>query len=191
VIGRAAHAGLEPERGINAVVELASQVPVIVALADTARGTTVTPTRLRADTTVNTVPAHAHLNVDVRATSAAEQRRVDHAMRTLEPTVSGSRIDISGGINRPVMERTSSAHLFARATALSAEAGIRSLPAVAVGGASDGNLTAGLGVPTLDGLGAVGGGAHAADEHVVIEHIPHRTALVALLIKDSLAGGGR
>jgi len=191
VIGRAAHAGLEPERGINAVVEIAAQIPIIASLADQAHGTTVTPTRLHAETTVNTVPAHARLDVDVRATSANEQRRVDHAMRTLEPTVSGSRIDILGGITRPVMERTSSAHLFARATALSADAGIHALYAVAVGGASDGNLTAGIGVPTLDGLGAVGGGAHATDEHVVIEHIPHRTALVALLIKDSLAGGGR
>ena len=118
VVGRAAHAGLEPEKGINAVVELAAQIPVIAALADTDHGTTVTPTRLRADTTVNTVPAHARLDVDVRATTAAEQRRVDHAMRSLESTLSGSRIDVTGGINRPVMERATTAHLFARATAL-------------------------------------------------------------------------
>jgi len=191
VIGRAAHAGLEPERGINAVVELAAQIPVIAALANPDRGTTVTPTRLRADTTVNTVPAHARLDVDVRATTAAEQRRVDRGMRSLESTLSGSRIDVSGGISRPVMERANTAHLFARATALAEAAGIHPLHAIAVGGASDGNLTAGKGVPTLDGLGAVGGGAHAADEHVIIEHIPHRTALVALLIEDALAGGGR
>jgi glutamate carboxypeptidase len=191
VIGRAAHAGLEPERGINAVVELAAQIPVIAALANPDRGTTVTPTRLRADTTVNTVPAHARLDVDVRATTAAEQRRVDRGMRSLESTLSGSRIDVSGGITRPVMERANTAHLFARATALADAAGIHPLHAIAVGGASDGNLTAGKGVPTLDGLGAVGGGAHAADEHVIIEHIPHRTALVALLIEDALAGGGR
>ncbi|WP_179398171.1 M20/M25/M40 family metallo-hydrolase [Demequina lutea] len=191
VIGRAAHAGLEPEKGINSVVELAAQIPVIAALADTDHGTTVTPTRLRADTTVNTVPAHARLDVDVRATTAAEQHRVDHGMRSLESTLSGSRIDVSGGITRPVMERTNTAHLFSRATTLADSAGIHPLHAIAVGGASDGNLTAGMGVPTLDGLGAVGGGAHAADEHVVIEHIPHRTALVALLIADTLAGGGR
>jgi glutamate carboxypeptidase len=191
VIGRAAHAGLEPEKGVNAVVELAAQIPVIVALANPDHGTTVTPTRLRADTTVNTVPAHARLDVDVRATTAAEQRRVDRGMRSLESTLSGSRIDVSGGITRPVMERATTAHLFARATALADAAGIHPLHAIAVGGASDGNLTAGKGVPTLDGLGAVGGGAHAADEHVIIEHIPHRTALVALLIEDALAGGGR
>lgn len=191
VIGRAAHAGLEPEKGVNAVVELAAQIPVIVALANPDHGTTVTPTRLRADTTINTVPAHARLDVDVRATTAAEQHRVDRGMRSLESTLSGSRIDVSGGITRPVMERTTTAHLFARATALADAAGIHPLHAIAVGGASDGNLTAGKGVPTLDGLGAVGGGAHAADEHVIIEHIPHRTALVALLIEDALAGGGR
>ena len=191
VTGRAAHAGLEPEKGVNAVVELAAQIPVIAALANPDHGTTVTPTRLRADTTVNTVPAHAHLDVDVRATTAAEQRRVDRGMRSLESTLSGSRIDVSGGISRPVMERSNTAHLFARATALADAAGIHPLHAIAVGGASDGNLTAGKGVPTLDGLGAVGGGAHAADEHVITEHIPHRTALVALLIEDTLAGGGR
>ena len=191
VIGRAAHAGLEPEKGVNAVVELAAQVPIIAALANSDHGTTVTPTRLHAETTVNTVPAHARLDVDVRATTAAEQRRVDRGMRSLESTLSGSRIDVSGGISRPVMERSSTAHLFARATALADAAGIHPLHAIAVGGASDGNLTAGRGVPTLDGLVAVGGGAHSPDEHVVIEDIPHRTALVALLIEDTLKGGGR
>ena len=188
--GRASHAGLEPEKGINAVIEMAQQIPVIAALGDDGHGTTVTPTRLRADTTVNTVPAHAVLDVDVRAMTPVEQRRVDHAMRSLRPVLSGSRIGISGGISRPVMDRAHTAHLFARATALADAAGIHPLHAIAVGGASDGNLTAGMGAPTLDGLGAVGGGAHADSEHVLIEHIPHRTALVALLIEDTLAGGG-
>ncbi|NTV38996.1 MAG: M20 family metallopeptidase [Demequinaceae bacterium] len=188
--GRASHAGLEPEKGINSAIEIASQIPVIAALADDGLGTTVTPTRLRVDTTVNTVPPHAVLDVDVRAMTPVEQRRVDHAMRSLVPFVSGSRIVVSGGVNRPVMDRAHTAHLFARATLLADAAGIHPLHAVAVGGASDGNLAAGVGVPTLDGLGAVGGGAHADNEHVLIEHIPHRTALVALLIGDSLAGGG-
>jgi len=191
VIGRAAHAGLEPERGVNSVVEMAAQIEVIAALSDEALGTTVTPTRLHAGTTVNTVPARAYLDVDVRAATAAEQKRVDRAMGSLIPTVSGSRIDVSGGISRPVMNRAHTAHLFARATALASAAGIHPLHAIAVGGASDGNLTAGMGLPTLDGLGAVGGGAHSDGEHVVIEDIPHRTALVALLIEDTLAGGGR
>lgn len=186
--GRAAHAGLEPENGINAAIEIAGQIAVIAALGDDAHGTTVTPTRLHGGTTVNTVPAHAILDVDVRAMTVAEQRRVDHAMRTLGPVLTGSRIEVSGGISRPVMDRAHTAHLFARASAVAGAAGIHPLHAIAVGGASDGNLTAGLGVPTLDGLGAVGGGAHADAEHVVIADIPHRIALVALLIEDVLAG---
>jgi len=189
--GRASHAGLEPEKGINAAIEIAAQISVIAALGDETHGTTVTPTRLRAETTANTVPAHARLEVDVRAMTAAEQHRVDHEMRSLRPVLSGSHLEVSGGISRPVMDRAHTAHLYARAKALAAAAGIHPLHAIAVAGASDGNVAAGIGVPTLDGLGAVGGGAHSDDEHVVIENIPHRTALVALLIQDSLAGGGR
>lgn len=185
-IGKAAHAGLEPEKGINAAIEIAHQIPRIAALADPAHGTTVTPTRLAADTTVNTVPARARVDVDVRATTAAEQRRVDTAIRSLPPELDGSRIEVGGGINRPVMERASAASLYARAVALAPSAGVQGLAEIAVGGASDGNFTAGIGVPTLDGLGAVGGGAHAVDEHVLVEHIVPRTALVALLIKDIL-----
>ncbi|WP_291383229.1 M20 family metallopeptidase [Demequina sp.] len=185
-IGKAAHAGLEPEKGVNAAIEIALQIPRIAALADPAHGTTVTPTRLAADTTVNTVPARARVDVDVRATTAAEQRRVDKAIRSLPPELAGSRIQVGGGINRPVMERASAASLYARAVALAPAAGVECLTEIAVGGASDGNFTAGVGVPTLDGLGAVGGGAHAVDEHVLVEHIVPRTALVALLIQDLL-----
>jgi glutamate carboxypeptidase len=190
-IGTAAHAGLEPERGVNAAIEIAHQIHRILALADPARGTTVTPTRLAADTTVNTVPAHARVDVDVRASTVEEQRRVDGAMRALTPELDGARLEIGGGINRPVMERASAAGLYARAAALAPAAGITGLAEIAVGGASDGNFTAGIGVPTLDGLGAVGGGAHAVDEHVLVDHIVPRTALVALLIRDVLAGGLR
>jgi len=190
-IGKAAHAGLEPDKGVNATIEIAHQIPRIVALSDPTHGTSVTPTRLVADTTVNTVPARARVDVDVRATTAAEQQRVDDAMRALEPLLDGARIEIGGGINRPVMERASAADLYARAAALAPAAGITDLAEVAVGGASDGNFTAGIGVPTLDGLGAVGGGAHAVDEHVLVEHIVPRTALVALLIRDLLTGEPR
>jgi glutamate carboxypeptidase len=187
-IGKAAHAGLEPDKGVNASIEIAHQIPRIAALADAARGTTVTPTRLAADTTVNTVPAHAQIDVDVRATTAAEQQRVDADIRALTPQVSGARLEIGGGVNRPVMERALAADLFARAVALAPAAGITDLAEIAVGGASDGNFTAGIGVQTLDGLGAVGGGAHAEDEHVLVGHIASRTALVALLIQDLLKG---
>lgn len=190
-IGRAAHAGLEPEKGINAVVQIAMQIPAITKLADPDVGTTVTPTTLQAGTSVNTVPGYARLHVDVRAMTLAEQERVDHGMKALAPKSSGSRIKVSGGINRPVMERATSAHLFARALALAADAGIERLAALSVGGASDGNITSGMGIPTLDGLGPVGGGANTEDEHVLIDQIPQRTALVALLIEDALATGGR
>ncbi|WP_291378637.1 M20/M25/M40 family metallo-hydrolase, partial [Demequina sp.] len=185
-LGKAAHAGLEPDKGVNSTLEIAHQIPRIAALADLALGTTVTPTSLAADTTVNTVPAHARVDVDVRATTAAEQLRVDTAMRALVPQITGARIEVGGGINRPVMERHAAAALYARAVALAPTAGIPHLSEVAVGGASDGNFTAGLGLPTLDGLGAVGGGAHAEDEHVMVGHIVPRTALVALLIRDVL-----
>nr|WP_255633311.1 M20/M25/M40 family metallo-hydrolase [Demequina sp. TTPB684] len=187
-MGAAAHAGLEPEKGVNATIEIAHQIPLIAALADAARGTTVTPTRLMADTTVNTVPAHARVDVDVRATTAAEQRRVDDAMSALVPVLPGAQLRVTGGINRPVMERASAAALYSKAAALAPAVGIQALGEIAVGGASDGNFTAGLGVPTLDGLGAVGGGAHADDEHVLIDHIVPRTALLALLVADLLAG---
>lgn len=190
-VGKAAHAGLEPEKGINASIEIAHQIPRIAALADPAHGTTVTPTRLAAPTTVNTVPARARIDVDVRATTADEQRRVDEAIRALTPELAGARLEVGGGINRPVMERVAAADLYARAAALAPEAGIDGLAEISVGGASDGNFTAGIGVPTLDGLGAVGGGAHAVHEHVLVDHIAPRTALVALLIRDLLTGEPR
>lgn len=185
-VGRAAHAGLEPEKGINAGLELAAQLPRIAALADASAGTTVTPTRLSAATTVNTVPARARADVDVRARTRAEQQRVDAAMRSLAPTLAGAAIEVTGGINRPVMERGVAAGLFDAAARLAPTAGIAELDEIAVGGASDGNFTAGLGIPTLDGLGAVGGGAHAQDEHVLVDHIAPRTALLALLIEEVL-----
>jgi len=188
-VGKAAHAGLEPEKGVNAAIEIAHQIPLIAALTAPAQGTTVTPTRLAANTTVNTVPARARVDVDVRATTTAEQQRIDDAMRSLSPHVAGARIEIAGGINRPVMERASAADLYERAARLAPMAGIDALEEIAVGGASDGNFTAGIGVPTLDGLGAVGGGAHATDEHVLVDHLVPRTALVALLIRDVLTEG--
>jgi len=185
-VGRAAHAGLEPEKGINAGIELAHALLAVAPLADAAAGTTVTPTKGTIGTTTNTVPARASVTVDVRARTAAEQRRVDAAIRTLSPTLSGAELQVTGGINRPPLDLDASAALCERAQRLAAEAGIATLASCAVGGGSDGNFTAGLGVPTLDGLGAVGGGAHADDEHTLVDHIPHRTALVALLIQDVL-----
>ena len=184
--GRAAHAGLEPEKGVNAAVELAHQV---LALADVARpdaGTTVTPTVLSAGTTTNTVPAMARVAIDVRALSADEQQRVDDALRSLGPRLLGCRLELLGGVNRPPLDPRSSAALFDRAQRVAASLGLPPLRGVHVGGASDGNFTAGLGIPTLDGLGAVGDGAHAEGEHVLVTSMAERAALVRGLLADLL-----
>ncbi len=187
VTGRAAHAGLEPERGINATVELAHQVLAVTALADPDLGTTVTPTLLAAGDSTNTVPAGGEFAVDVRARDAAEQQRIDAAMRALRPVSPGARLAVLGGPNRPPLPAESSEWLFTRAQALAADLGLPALTRAAVGGGSDGNFTAGVGTPTLDGLGAVGGGAHADDEHVLITELPGRLALIRALIADLLA----
>jgi glutamate carboxypeptidase len=184
--GRAAHAGLEPERGVNATVELAHQVLAVTALADPAHGTTVVPTLLSAGTARNTVPAAGDFTVDVRTASAGEQQRVDAAMHALRPMLDGARLSVQGGPNRPPM--VGSAELFDLAQRVAARLGRPPLRGVAVGGGSDGNFTAGIGTPTLDGLGAVGGGAHADDEHVLIAELAPRTALLAALVDELTAG---
>jgi glutamate carboxypeptidase len=182
VTGRAAHAGLEPENGANTTLELAHVTLAAASLADPAAGTTVTPTVAASGTTTNTVPALARLAIDVRARTAAELERVDRALRAYVPVISGTTIRLRGGINRPPLESALSAELFARANAIAAELGLAPFEGVSVGGASDGNFTAGIGVPTLDGLGAVGGGAHAEDEHVVVAELLPRTRLLVELI---------
>ena len=187
VHGRAAHAGLEPEKGINASVELAHQVLDVLELADVAAGTTVTPTVLSAGTTSNTVPALARVEIDVRAAEPDEQQRVDACLRALVPRLPGARLELLGGINRPPLPSSSSAGLVARARRIAGGLGLPPLADVAVGGGSDGNFTAGIGVPTLDGLGAVGDGAHAEGEHVLVEAMPQRSALVQALVRELLA----
>ena len=189
VTGRAAHAGLEPERGVNAAVELAHVVLALTGLGDPDAGTTVTPTRAAAGTTTNTVPAAATVAVDVRSRTAAEQDRVDSAIRGLRPVLSGAVLDVRGGPNRPPLERSASEALYDRARAVAARLGLPDLTCAAVGGASDGNFTAGVGTPTLDGLGAVGGGAHAEDEHVIVSELPGRTSLLRALVADLLSDG--
>lgn len=182
--GVSAHAGLEPEKGVNTSIELAHQVLAITAIANAELGTTVTPTKAHSGVTSNTVPAEAQLRVDVRARTAAEQQRVDAAMRALTPVLPGAGISIAGGPNRPPLERSGSNELFALATATIATLGLDPIEGIAVGGASDGNYTAGIGVPTLDGLGAVGGGAHAETEHVIVAEIEPRTELLTQLIVE-------
>jgi glutamate carboxypeptidase len=184
ITGRAAHAGLEPERGVNATVEAARQVLAIAGLGDPALGTTVTPTLLHSGTAVNVVPAHATLSVDVRASRTAEQQRVDDALRRAAAVLPGAVVRATPGPSCPPMEPAMSAGLFDRAQRVASLLGLGPLRGAAVGGASDGNRTAGVGTPTLDGLGAVGGGPHAAWEHVIAAAMPERAALLAALIAD-------
>lgn len=190
VHGRAAHAGLEPERGVNATLELAHQALAVSGFADPLAATTVTPTASRAGTTSNTVPAEGSFLVDVRVRTAAEQDRVDAAMRGLRPVLPGASLDLVGGPNRPPLEESASRALFARARDLARGLGLPDLLSASVGGASDGNFTACVGTPTLDGLGAVGGGAHADDEHVLVDELPGRTVLLTALVADLLADPG-
>ncbi|MFE2040872.1 M20 family metallopeptidase [Streptomyces sp. NPDC059477] len=190
--GRAAHAGLEPHRGINASVEAAHQILALASINASAQAeaadspldaTTVTPTLLSAGTSRNTVPARARVSVDVRTPTRAAQNRIDTLIRQLTPKTPGARLHITAGARRPPMEPSSSATLMALATEIAAELGQAPLHGQAVGGASDGNHTAATGCPTLDGLGAVGEGAHADNEYAVIDQLIPRTRLIAELIK--------
>ncbi len=185
--GRAAHAGLEPEKGVNALVEAARQVLAITELADPARGTTVTPTVASAGTADNVVPAEARIRVDVRVVEPAEATRVDEAMAKLSNVDPEARVEVTGGVNRPPMPEEATAQLFALAQQVAATAGLPPPQGVAVGGGSDGNFTAALGVPTLDGLGATGGGAHADHEFVEVDTLADRVRLLAGLIAEILA----
>lgn len=187
--GRAAHAGLEPEKGVNAGVALAHAIIAIAALHGSEPGLSVVPTRAAIGTTTNTVPAEASVSVDVRSHSAAAQERLDAAIRAIAPAVPGAALRVEGGINRLPLEAGASAALFAEAHRLAAVLGLPELRGIAVGGASDGNFTAGLGVPTLDGIGVWGGGAHAENEHAVVAGFAPRTALVAALVQSVLGGG--
>ena len=190
VAGRAAHAGLDPDRGVNALLAMARLAEAVAATAAPDRGTTVTPTQASAGTTSNTVPARAELGIDVRAWEPEEQRRVDRALRALTAGAGhgdphgAATVTWSGGIDRLAMPACE--ELLARVGPLCRSLGIPDPGARAVGGASDGNLTAALGVPTLDGLGAVGGGAHADDEWASVSALPERAALVAALTLDLL-----
>ena len=183
ITGRAAHAGLEPEKGINALVELAAQVPRIAALAKPELGTTVTPTVAKAGTADNVVPDSATIAVDVRCVIPEEKDRLEREMSRLTATLAGARVEVSGGMNRPPLHESMTKELFAVAEKVARDYGIVGLQGVAVGGGSDGNITAAAGVRTLDGLGAVGAGAHAETEHVRLDLMPERAALVAGLVQ--------
>ncbi|NED96276.1 M20 family metallopeptidase [Phytoactinopolyspora alkaliphila] len=190
VHGRAAHAGLEPWNGVNATVELAHQVLALVALDDGRQdAATVTPSVISGGTAANTVPAEASVRIDVRVPTVDEQNRVHAAIHGLRPQLDGARLEVVEGPAHPPMEPAASADLYRLAEEIAAGTGAGPLGSARVGGGSDGNLTAGAGTPTLDGLGAVGGNAHAPGEHVVVDQMPVRAALVAGLIARLLVEG--
>lgn len=180
--GRAAHAGVEPEKGVSAIQELAHQILAIHALADPSAGTTLNVGLVSGGTASNTVAGEATARVDVRVSSPEEAGRVEAAMRSLRPVMPGATLEVQGGLNRPPMVRTPAiGALFERARAIGRTLGL-DLEEGSTGGGSDGNFTAALGVPTLDGLGALGAGAHAANEHIRISSLPERAALLAALL---------
>jgi glutamate carboxypeptidase len=183
-IGRAAHAGIDPEKGVNAIEEISRQILKVQKMTDLERGTTVTVGVVQGGTRSNVIPAEAAAEIDVRIASSEEAQRVSRMIKSLEPELPGARLEIRGSINRPPMERTSeTARLFELARGVGAKIGI-DLKEGATGGASDGNFTAALDIPTLDGLGAVGDGAHALDEWVDVESLPRRAALLVGLMKS-------
>jgi glutamate carboxypeptidase len=183
VTGKPAHAGIEPERGVSAIRELARQILAIESLEDSARGTTLSVGIVRGGTRGNVIPAEAEAIIDVRAATLDDAGRVTRAMQALQPQIPGAAISVTGGIDRPPFERTPAVEaLFRQAQEVTASLG-RTLGEGSSGGGSDGNLTAALNVPTLDGLGAIGAGAHGFDEHVEIPELPWRAALVAGLIE--------
>ena len=184
IVGRASHAGLEPEKGINALMELAAQVQAIAAIAKPEVGTTVTPTVATAGTTENVVPAAAQIIVDTRINLPEEKQRVENAFAALTPTVDGAALTVRGSINRPPMHESAATALYAVAQRVAPEVGITDLRGIAVGGGSDGNFTAAIGVPTLDGLGACGGGAHADTEYIKVSKLGERAALNAAIARE-------
>ena len=180
--GRASHAGLEPEKGANACLALAHVVIAAAAHAVPADGTTVTPTVASAGTTANTVPDRGELAIDVRAATVAEQQRVDEGLRGLDTGVDDVELVVHGGINRPPMPNSASARLFELAQRAAADLGLGTIQGEHVGGGSDGNFTAAIGVATLDGLGAVGAGAHTEHEWVDAAGLVERTQVLIRLI---------
>ncbi|MEO8584721.1 MAG: M20 family metallopeptidase [Acidobacteriota bacterium] len=183
--GVAAHAGLEPEKGASALLEMARFAIYADALADLSAGTSVVPTVAASGTVTNVVPEQATLSVDFRLWSEAEGQRVLTGLEAYRPADGRVTLALEGGVNRPPMEATeASLALYRRAASIAQELGFP-LPGVRVGGASDGNLTASAGVPTLDGLGPSGAGAHARTEHLRVDDLPRRAALLAALLEDA------
>ena len=182
VIGVASHSGVDFERGHSAILELARLLEKVATFTDLPRGLTVNPGVISGGTRSNVIAEHAYADIDVRIAKASDAAKVAKLFRSLRPTDPACKLEITGSLNRPPMERKpGTVALYKQARKLAADIGF-TLDEAATGGGSDGNFTAALGVPTLDGLGAVGEGAHAAHESIVIEHIIPRTALLAALL---------
>jgi glutamate carboxypeptidase len=182
VRGAAAHAGVAHEAGVNAIEELSRQVLKLQAMTDIRKGTTINVGVISGGTRSNVVPAHAEVEIDVRIKTAREGERITRKILGLKAVNRKARLEISGGINRPPLERTPRiAALFERAKAIGQEFGL-DLYEGSTGGGSDGNFTAALGIPTLDGLGVLGDGAHAVGEHIELDSLAQRTALLTRLL---------
>jgi len=181
VQGRSAHAGIDPAAGINAINELARQILRVERLAQPRRGLTLNVGVVEGGTRSNVVPELACATVDVRIARAQDQARIEKKVFALKAVHRGAQLKVEGGINRPPMERAMTEGLFRIAKTLARQLGFE-VEGAATGGGSDGNLSAALGIPTLDGLGGVGDGAHAVNEHVIIRELPRRAALLAALL---------
>jgi glutamate carboxypeptidase len=184
VHGRASHAGLTPEKGVNAIHELAAQIARIEKWNNLRRGVTINADIIEGGTRTNVIADRAKATLDLRAWRASDMRSLEKRLHALKPVHRGAKLEIHGGFDRPPMERKLAAALFARAKSLARQMGF-SLGEAAAGGGSDGNFTAALGIPTLDGLGAVGDGAHSVHEHIFINTMPQRAALLAALLATS------
>jgi glutamate carboxypeptidase len=179
--GRAAHAGVDHQKGVNAIEELAQQIIRLQAMTDYSQGTTINTGMIRGGSASNVVPERAEMIVDFRVSKVSEGQRVESVIKDLQPILSGTRLDISGGLNRPPMERTPTMiATFEQAKRLGASIGLN-LEEGSTGGGSDGNFTGALDIPTLDGIGAIGDGAHASHEHVVIESLVDRMTLLTTI----------
>jgi glutamate carboxypeptidase len=185
VTGKASHAGLDFQKGVNAIVELARQIERISGFTDIKKGLTVNVGIVSGGSRTNVVPADATAQVDVRIARLKDAAGIEKKMRGLRPFNRKCKVEVTGGINRPPMERTAGvAVLYEKAVSIARDLGWK-LGEASVGGGSDGNFTAGLGIPTLDGLGGVGDGAHAVHEHILISELPRRASLIAGLIEQA------
>lgn len=184
VKGIASHAGLDPGKGHSAIVELARQITAIWKMNDLKHGVSANPGVIRGGTRTNVVAAEATVEIDVRIRKATQAKSLDRKLRSLKPVDKHCKLTLEGGINRMPMERTAGvAALYKKAQSVAGQIGWK-LEEAAVGGGSDGNFTAGIGIPTLDGMGGDGEGAHAVHEHIVISELPKRTLLLAGMIES-------